>query len=127
MDLWSCFGYDEGMQVEVTPEETAVLIRWKERTDNYVLVRMKAEAILCASRGVDVGIIAEMVERSAKTIREWLADWQNTRMCSVLTGHAGNRNAAELTRARKEEPGPSWPGRPPDGRPRRVLGRPGPT
>ena len=91
------------MQVEVTPEETAVLIRWKERTDNYVLVRMKAEAILCASRGVDVGIIAEMVERSAKTIREWLADWQNTRMCSVLTGHAGNRNAAELTRARKED------------------------
>ncbi|CAM3074296.1 hypothetical protein PRAC110570_12540 [Propionibacterium acidifaciens] len=44
-----------------------------------------------------------MVERSAKTIREWLADWQNTRMCSVLTGHAGNRNAAELTRARKED------------------------
>ena len=91
------------MQVEVTPEETAVLIRWKERTDNYVLVRMKAEAILCAFRGVDVGIIAEMVERSAKTIWEWLADWQDTRMCSVLTGHAGNQNAAELTRARKED------------------------
>ena len=40
------------MQVEVTPEETAVLIRWKKRSDNYVLVRMKAEAILYASRGV---------------------------------------------------------------------------
>ena len=91
------------MQVEVTPEEIAVLIRWKKRTDNYMLVRMKAEAILYASRGVDVSIIAEMVERSEKTIREWLTDWQTSRMCSVLTGHAGNQNAAKLTRAQKED------------------------
>ena len=91
------------MQVEITPEETAVLIRWKKRADNYVLVRMKAEAILYASRGVDVGIIAEMVERTERTVQEWLAEWQATRMCSVLTGHAGNQNAAKLTRAQKEE------------------------
>ena len=32
------------MQVGVIPEETAVLIRWKKRSDNHVLVRMKAEA-----------------------------------------------------------------------------------
>ncbi|AYW76874.1 IS630 family transposase [Propionibacterium acidifaciens] len=91
------------MQVEVTGEETAVLIRWKKRADNYVLVRMKAEAILYASQGVDVSIIAEMVERSVKTIREWLTGWRDSRMCSVLTGHAGNQNAAKLTRAQKEE------------------------
>ena len=115
------------MQVEVTLEETAVLIRWKKRSDNHVLARMKTEAVLHASRGVDVGIIAETVERAERTVQEWPAERQATRMCSVLTGHAGNQDAAELTRARKEEPGPSWPGRPPDGRPRRVLGRPGPT
>ena len=91
------------MQVEVTLEETAVLIRWKKRSDNHVLVRMKAEAILYASRGVDVGIIAEMVERAERTVQEWLADWRATRMCSVLTGHAGNQNAAKLTRTQKEE------------------------
>ena len=91
------------MQVEVTLEETAVLIRWKKRSDNHVLVRMKAEAILYASRGVDVGIIAEMVERTERTVQEWLADWQATRMCSVLTGHAGNQNAAKLTRDQKQE------------------------
>ena len=91
------------MQVGVTPEETAVLIRWKKRSDNRVLVRMKAEAILYASRGVDVGIIAEMVERTERTVQEWLAEWQATRMCSVLTGHAGNQNAAKLTRTQKEE------------------------
>ena len=64
---------------------------------------MKAEAVLYASRGVDVGIIAEMVERAERTVQEWPADWQTTRMCSVPAGHAGNRDAAELARARKQE------------------------
>ena len=91
------------MQVGVTLEETAVLIRWKKRSDNHVLVRMKAEAILYASEGVGIGIIAKMVERAERTVQEWLADWQATRMCSVLTGHAGNQNAAKLTRAQKQE------------------------
>ena len=91
------------MQVGVTPEETAVLIRWRRRSDNHVLVRMKAEAILYASEGVGIGIIAKMVERAERTVQEWLADWQATRMCSVLTGHAGNQNAAKLTRDQKQE------------------------
>ena len=91
------------MQVEVTPEETAVLIRWKKRSDNHVLVRMKAEAILYASEGVGIDIIAKMVERAERTVQEWLADWQATRMCSVLTGHAGNQDAAKPARAQKEE------------------------
>ena len=91
------------MQVEVTPEETAVLIRWKKRSDNHVLVRMKAEAILYASEGVSTSIIAKMVERAERTVQEWPADWQATRMCPVLTGHAGNQDAAEPARAQKEE------------------------
>ena len=104
------------MQVEVTPEETAVLIRWRKRSDNHVLVRMKAEAILYASEGVGIGIIAKMVERAERTVQEWLAEWWATRMCSVLTGHAGNQDAAKLTRTRKEELKPSSPSH----RPRRV-------
>ena len=86
------------MQVEVTLEETAVLIRWKKRSDNHVLVRMKAEAILYASRGVDVGIIAEL-----------MAEWQPTRMCSVLAGHAGNQNSrpSSLSRPTKRASTPS--------------------
>ena len=91
------------MRVGVTLEETAVLIRWKKRSDNHVLVRMKAEAILYASEGVGIGIIAKMVERAERTVQEWLADWRATRMCSVLTGHAGNQNAAKLTRDQKQE------------------------
>ena len=64
---------------------------------------MKTEAILYASEGVGIGIIAKMVERAERTVQEWPADWQATRMCSVLTGHAGNRDAAEPARAQKEE------------------------
>ena len=64
---------------------------------------MKAEAILYASRGADASITAKMVDRTERTVQEWLAEWQATRVCSVLTGHAGNQNAAKLTRAQKEE------------------------
>ena len=84
-------------------KETAVLVGWKKRSDNHVLVRMKAEAVLHASRGVDTGIIAETVERTERTVQEWPADWRATRMRSVLTGHAGNQNAAEPARAQKED------------------------
>ena len=103
MDFLCCSGYDRGVRVGVTLEETAVLVRWRKRSDNHVLVRMKAEAILYASEGVGIGIIAKMVERAERTVQEWLADWQATRMCSVLTGHAGNQNAAKLTRDQKQE------------------------
>ena len=91
------------MQVEVIPEETAVLVGWRKRSDNHVLVRMKAEAVLCASRGVDAGIIAETVERAERTVQEWPAEWRATRMRRVPAGHAGNQNAAEPARTRKQE------------------------
>ena len=97
------FGCGGGVRVGVAPEETAVLVGWRRRSGSRVLAGMKAEAVLHASRGVDVGIIAEMVERTERTVQEWLADWQATRMCSVLTDHAGNQNAAKLTRTQKEE------------------------
>ena len=50
-----------------------------------------------------MGIIAKMVERAERTVQEWPAEWRATRMRRVLTGHAGNRDAAEPARAQKEE------------------------
>lgn len=85
------------------PEETAILIRWKKRSGNHVLVRMRAEVILYASRGVDVSNIAEMVERMEGIVQEWLADWRENRMRQVLAGHAGNQNAAKPSRVQKIE------------------------
>ena len=87
----------------MTPEEHDVLLRWKKRSDTLVLVRLKAEAVLYASHGVDVDIIAKMVDRTGRTVREWLAGWRRTRLHSVVTGHAGNENAAKLTRTQKEQ------------------------
>ena len=89
--------------VDVTKEERDVFLRWKKRSDSFVLVRLKAEAVLYASRGVDVSIIAEMVGRSQRTVRNWLARWRLARLCSVVTGHASNENAAKLTRSQKEQ------------------------
>ncbi|MCZ0858418.1 IS630 family transposase [Actinomyces israelii] len=91
------------MQIDMTNEERDILIRWKKRSDTYRLVRMKAEAILYAWRGVGLDIIAEMVERAEGTVREWLSEWRRYRMGSVVTGHAGNENAAKLKRAQKKE------------------------
>ena len=91
------------MLVDVTKEKWDVLLRWKKRSDSFVLVRLKAEAVLYASRGVDVSIIAEMVGRSQRTVRNWLARWRLARLCSVVTGHASNENAAKLTRSQKEQ------------------------
>ena len=87
----------------MTNEERDILIRWKKRSDTYKLVRMKAEAIVYAARGVGLDIIAEMVERAEETVREWLSEWRRYRLSSVVTGHAGNENAAKLKRAQKEE------------------------
>ena len=85
-------------------KETAVLVGWRRRSGSRVLAGMKAEAVLHASRGVDAGVIAGMVERAERTVQEWPADWRGTRMRRVPAGHAGNRDAVEPARARKQEP-----------------------
>ena len=78
------------MQVDVTPEERDVLLRWKKRNDTLILVRLKAEAILYASRGVNTDIIAEMVDRCERTVKEWFSDSQNlAKHC--LAGITGGR------------------------------------
>lgn len=89
--------------LDVEPDEKAVLMRWKKRSDTLTLIRLKAEAILYASRGVGVDVVADMVDRSEKTVRGWLSEWRTERLCSVVTGHAGNQNAAKLTREQKSE------------------------
>ena len=87
----------------MTNEELNILIRWKKRSDTYKLVRMKAESIVYAARGVGLDIIAEMVERTEGTVREWLSQWRQARPSSVVNGHAVGGNAAKLKRAQKEE------------------------
>jgi transposase len=89
--------------VSVDPAEREVLLNWKKRVDTMVLPRLKSEAILYASMGVSVEIIAPMVDRSGRTVSEWLSDWKYYRLKSVVTEHAGNQNAAKLTKDQKSE------------------------
>ena len=119
VDFLCRFGYDRGMQVEITPEETTVLVGWKKRSGSRVLAGMKAEAVLHASRGADAGIIAETVERTERTVQERPADWRATRMRRVPAGHAGNQDAPG-----SRNPRPSWPGRPPGRAPAPGSGTP---
>ena len=87
--------------VSVDADERSVLLNWKKRGDTFILVRLKAEAVLYASMGVDVEIIAGSVDRSSRTVSGWLNDWKVSRLHSVVTGHAGNENAAKLTESQK--------------------------
>jgi transposase len=91
------------MMIDVERAEWDSLLRWKKRSDSFVLVRLKAEAVMLASKRVPNDVIAAMVDRSEKTVLEWLRGWRARRLGSVVTGHAGNENAAKLTRAQKEE------------------------
>src|SRR5215475_14243165 len=89
--------------VSVDPDERVVLLNWKKRSDTMILVRLKAEAILYASMGVEDEVIASAVDRSPRTVSDWLRDWNYCRLKSVVTGHADNENAAKLTRDQKAE------------------------
>lgn len=87
------------MRVDITAEERQALLGWNKRGDSLILIRLEAEAILYASHGVDLDFVAEMVGRTVRMVKKWLSGWRDTRLHSVITGHAGNENAAKLTRA----------------------------
>lgn len=89
--------------ISVDADELAVLLNWKKRDDSFVFVRLKAEAIVYASMGVDAEVISVSVDRSARTVSRWLRDWNVSRLQSVVTGHAGNENAAKLTEDQKSQ------------------------
>jgi transposase len=89
--------------VSIDPDERKVLLNWKKRSDTMILIRLKAEAVLYASMDVAVEIISTSVDRSPRTVSEWLSDWNACRLKSVVTEHAGNQNAAKLTRDQKTD------------------------
>lgn len=72
-------------------------------SEPFVLVRLKTEAILYASPGLDVHIIAEMTGQNESTVRNWFSAYRVAWLSSVVAGHDGNENAAKLTRAQKEQ------------------------
>jgi transposase len=102
VDLDWIFRYYFWVRITVEASEWDVLQNWKRDRKSFVLVRLKAEAVMLAAESVPVEVIGRFVDRSAGTVRNWLRDWCAWRLGSVVTGHAGNENAAKLTRAQKE-------------------------
>ena len=89
-------------QVLVTDEEWRVLQDYK-KTAPYVLMKLKSEAIILLSKGIDARTVADVVERTPTSVRAWARAWNQTRLGSVHTGHAGNLNAWLLTAQQREE------------------------
>ena len=77
-------------------ESEKVLLRQYAKAAPLVLVRFKAQAVLLAAGGVEASVIADYMDRTARTINNWLQDWRQRRMASLFTGHQHNTNAAKL-------------------------------
>lgn len=88
--------------LELTKEEKEILHAHK-KSSPFVLVRDKISCLLMLSEGIKVDSIANVLDRSTKTIYGWITDYENRNLSSLFTGHAGNQNAAKLTKKQKEE------------------------
>jgi transposase len=84
-------------------DEEKDLLRAYAKTSPLVLLRLKTQAVLMASKGLAAGDIGDIVERSERTVTLWLRDWRRRRLASIFTGHAGNQSAAKLTREQKDQ------------------------
>lgn len=87
--------------VSVTAAERGVLQGYLG--SRLKLERLKASAVLLSADGGDVGLIARFVDRKPETVGGWLEHWDEVRLASIFTGHAGNVNASLLTRDQREQ------------------------
>jgi transposase len=90
------------VEIDVTGDERQVLKDYKNQAP-FKLMKAKAEAVLLASSRVDLDVIADFVDREVSTVEDWLRQWRNWRLASIMTGHEGNLNASKLTSAQREE------------------------
>lgn len=90
------------VEILLSDEEKEVL---KEhfRTTPLLLIRVKSQAVLLRNRSIKVVDIADVLDKSTRTIERWIQDFKQKRMASIFTGHKDNENAAKLTREQKTE------------------------
>lgn len=88
-------------KTNVNQEETKLLQK-HIKSSPLVLVRLKAQAVLLSSNGVQTQTIATSMGRADRTVSDWLSAWRKQRMASIFTGHNNNDNAAKLTKEQKK-------------------------
>lgn len=89
-------------QIRVTKEEWRILQDYKLEAP-YRLMRRMSEALILLHEGVPIDAVGRIVERSVPTVKDWCRAWNESRLASIHTGHAGNLNASKLTVSQREE------------------------
>lgn len=84
-------------------EAEKIRLREYAKASPLLLIRLKAQAILMASKNIPPADIGDIWDRTEKTILGWLRDWRTRRLASIFTGHQDNANAAKLTRTQLAE------------------------
>ena len=90
------------VQIDLSKEEKQILKDYS-KTTSLILIRLKSQATLMKNRGISLVDIADVLDRSERTIRRWMKDFKERRLASIFTGQAKNQNAAKLTRTQKDE------------------------
>lgn len=87
-------------KTNITLDEKEILKRYA-RTSPLVLIRLKSQTVLLASKQMNDEDIADVLDRSERTVAQWRRTWNKVRLASLFTGHKDNTNAAKLTRQQK--------------------------
>lgn len=91
-------------KITLSTEEKDILQRYFE-TSPIKLIRLKAQAIVMRSSGIELNDIATAMFRDERTLERWIKDFSEKRIGSIFSGLVGNENAAKLTREQKKEIG----------------------
>lgn len=87
---------------ELTADEKWALSQHIKHSQ-IILVRMKAQTIMAASKGNSASDISDIIGKTTETVRIWLKSWNEVGIASIFSGHQNNLNASKLTAAQKIE------------------------
>lgn len=91
--------------IHISGLEKSLLKDHVKSPSSFMLVRLKAQAVLLAAKDMGTEDISDLLDRTDYTITEWLRDWRQRRLSSIFTGHAGNTNASKLSPEQLDEIG----------------------
>ncbi|CAN5632359.1 hypothetical protein BH23PAT2_BH23PAT2_05350 [soil metagenome] len=89
-------------KTKISDDEKKILIAYV-KTPPLLLIRLKSQAVLLASKAMTDEDIADVLGRKQRTVTLWRRDWNRRHSASLFTGHKNNQNSAKLTKQQKEQ------------------------
>lgn len=89
-------------KISLSKDEEIILKNYFKTTP-LILVRLRSQALLMRNKGVKIITIASVLDRTPRSVRRWISDFQIHRLGSIFTGHTGNINASKLTKTQRFE------------------------